>query len=1495
MEQPMSIPVYTDEELLSNCPPVEIPPPEIPLHLADNTGSRLLISKIVCENFKSYGGKRILGPFHKNFTCIIGPNGSGKSNVIDALLFVFGFRASKVRSKKLSSLIHNSDRLPSVDFCQVSVYFQRIIDTGQGVVTGSEFVVSRKAFKDNSNAYYINESRAGFRDVTSLLRQHGIDLDHNRFLILQGEVEQISLMKPKAATEYETGFLEYLEKPLAILADRIERLKDIRLEKLARVKAVEKEKNELEVVRDEAMAYLRLMNKVIRVKNVIFQQNQKRDLKHEAELKQQLTSVDAELEILTARLKELNSQLTALRADREAQNRQASCLQERHRDAKERFARFEAEDSRVRDEHAHLKSQGKKTLKALQAERKKLEEIRSLPGEAEGRRITLQNQLAELEKAKTLHENTYKETMAILAQETEPLRKKVEAAEAALAPIQKVADEAASRLALAQQELDLAMSAYRREEERVAKAREGAAAARHRLAERESQVLKTEQQLERGSTSSANSGRRRSKTGSADACLREALQTSSTELAEVRVKEAVLAEEVGKLRSTLSEAKSSFQARQNACLLYSLFCFELYRLTCEGGEGRWFIATSERWRRIRCIRRPFLLYNFSFILHFLSILFPYAYSSLFTTIFPRNLNSFGFRQQADNSRNRVLSSLLTAAKEGKLTGILGRLGDLGVIPQRCDVAVSTACGALDHIVVQTMEEAQKALVGFYHFPKGLDKMKRWELESAKPFKGPTASAQRLFDLVEVSDPSLKPCFYFGLRNTLVAETLDVATDWAFKHPVRFRVVTLQGQLIETSGAMTGGGGRQLSGRMTTDVSKAKQARRSLSEAVLTEEGLSAKERQLATKEAELGQLRSKREWLEEKVTHLQRQVTDAERNIAKWQAEIVRLREEAEALTREAEQAEKRAANAGPSKAEREKLEANVAALSNENIKRAAKAEKLREEVDDLKTKLMEAGTARLATVRSRVALVEKKIKEVTDQFTKLEVEIKTAHRNEAKTQSKIEALEKEVESLKEKLTENEAQLVEIETTAKTCMTEFQTIQQEITALSEEREKVNAQIGEVETELAAAKKDEGVVQRKAEDLRSQVKDSAARARAWQMKLRSLRLNKVDDDDEEEEEKKEADADVADAETDLSQSLASGAGSQSQDNSQRDPLAFLESSKDTKLPTYTDEQLAEMNINEAELKKLEAQIASMSPNMAAIQQYRSKVDLYLSRVAELDHVTDLRNEQLRQEAEAKGTRLSEFMAGFNVITTRLKEMYQLLTQGGDAELELIDSLDPFSEGIVFSVRPPKKTWKSIANLSGGEKTLSSLALVFALHHFKPTPLYVMDEIDAALDFKNVSIVGNYVMERTKDAQFVIISLRNNMFELADRLVGIYKTHNITKSISVDCHVLAQRLNQAVSKVRGHQSKQQQQRWPLTTTAATSSLPVPPCVGVLGSQPVVTDGTVVGATAETSVLLGPRGDIVGSKAENEPSNEIEAQLAGVVKDEGTDSDTPIIELY
>jgi len=206
--------------------------------------------------------------------------------------------------------------------------------------------------------------------------------------------------------------------------------------------------------------------------------------------------------------------------------------------------------------------------------------------------------------------------------------------------------------------------------------------------------------------------------------------------------------------------------------------------------------------------------------------------------------------------------------------------------------------------------------------------------------------------------------------------------------------------------------------------------------------------------------------------------------------------------------------------------------------------------------------------------------------------------------------------------------------------------------------------------------------------------------------------------------------------------------------------------------------------DGEIEEIKAAIQASSVNMGAIDAYRKKDDEYVRRLHDLSSCKEKRDSVRQEFEDCKKARFDSFMSGFSMITKKLKEMYRMLTCGGDAELELVDSIDPFSEGVQFSVRPPKKSWKNISNLSGGEKTLSSMALVFALHHYKPTPLYVMDEIDAALDFKNVSIVANYIHQRTKNAQFVIISLRNNMFELANRLVGIYKTNNASKSITID---------------------------------------------------------------------------------------------------------------
>ena len=131
---------------------------------------------------------------------MVGPNGSGKSNVIDAMLFVFGKRAKQLRLNKVSELIHNSTDFRDLSHARVEVHFREIVDSTTDEeaftpVPGSDFVIAREAYKNNTSKYFIDTKTSNFTEVTTLLKKHGVDLNNNRFLILQGEVEQISMMK----------------------------------------------------------------------------------------------------------------------------------------------------------------------------------------------------------------------------------------------------------------------------------------------------------------------------------------------------------------------------------------------------------------------------------------------------------------------------------------------------------------------------------------------------------------------------------------------------------------------------------------------------------------------------------------------------------------------------------------------------------------------------------------------------------------------------------------------------------------------------------------------------------------------------------------------------------------------------------------------------------------------------------------------------------------------------------------------------------------------------------------------------------------------------------------------------------------------------------------------------------------------------------------------------------------------------------------------------
>lgn len=124
-------------------------------------------------------------------------------------------------------------------------------------------------------------------------------------------------------------------------------------------------------------------------------------------------------------------------------------------------------------------------------------------------------------------------------------------------------------------------------------------------------------------------------------------------------------------------------------------------------------------------------------------------------------------------------------------------------------------------------------------------------------------------------------------------------------------------------------------------------------------------------------------------------------------------------------------------------------------------------------------------------------------------------------------------------------------------------------------------------------------------------------------------------------------------------------------------------------------------------------------------------------------------------------------------------------GGTAFLSLEDPHEPYLHGIKFTAMPPAKRFRDMDQLSGGERTVAALALLFAIHDFRPSPFFVMDEIDAALDNVNVTQVGQYIRARADEGalQFVVISLKDNFYEKANGLVGIYRNRELQGSSTI----------------------------------------------------------------------------------------------------------------
>lgn len=142
-------------------------------------------------------------------------------------------------------------------------------------------------------------------------------------------------------------------------------------------------------------------------------------------------------------------------------------------------------------------------------------------------------------------------------------------------------------------------------------------------------------------------------------------------------------------------------------------------------------------------------------------------------------------------------------------------------------------------------------------------------------------------------------------------------------------------------------------------------------------------------------------------------------------------------------------------------------------------------------------------------------------------------------------------------------------------------------------------------------------------------------------------------------------------------------------------------------------------------------------------------------------------------KVKQQRYERFTHCFDYVANKIDDIYKSLAQNHSAQafLGAENPEEPYLDGINYNCVAPGKRFQPMSNLSGGEKTIAALALLFAIHSYQPAPFFVLDEVDAALDNTNIGKIASYIMQKTETLQTIVISLKEEFYSHADSLIGI----------------------------------------------------------------------------------------------------------------------------
>lgn len=667
------------------------------------------------------------------------------------------------------------------------------------------------------------------------------------------------------------------------------------------------------------------------------------------------------------------------------------------------------------------------------------------------------------------------------------------------------------------------------------------------------------------------------------------------------------------------------------------------------------------------------------------------------------------------------------AKNKQLTGIRGAVAEVIQVPSDLTKAIEIALAAsLQHVIVDSEKDGRQAIQ--YLKQNGLGRATFLPLNVIQPrhiandILNSAKTSQGFINIASEAiqvDSDYQNVLQNLLGNTIIVDELKNANELARKIRYRTRIVTLEGDIVNPGGSMTGGGDRKTKSILAQKDDLAKMRAQ-----------LEDYQQQTIEFEKQFQAIKEASDQISENYFETSQQYNSAKQRLHDFELELDRLRKSEAHLKDEHEEFE---------------FEKNDG-YQSETSKQTLTEKKQR--LDQIKAQLL-------------------KLEEDINLYTKLSKEGKAST---TQTQQQLHQKQSDLAVVKERLNAQK---------------------QSLTKITKQLESVEKQQEKLDEQIKLFNSDEMTGEKAFETIQSHIEQSKVTKEKLTVDIedvKSRRLELNDTIEETDQKLQEANQDILSIENRYQDIKA--------EQSRLDVLinhAIDHLSDDYHLTYERASELYELDeaidVLRKKVKLTKMSIEELGPvNLNAIEQFEEINTRYTfldEQRADL-RAAKLTLEQLIDEMDQEVK--DRFKETFHAVQGHFANVFKSLFGGGQAELRLTDD-DYLSAGVDIIVQPPGKKLQHLSLLSGGERALSAIALLFAILKVRSAPFVILDEVEAALDEANVIRYAQYLKELSDQTQFIVITHRKGTMEFSDRLYGVtMQESGVSKLVSVNLNTI-----------------------------------------------------------------------------------------------------------